>query len=183
MKAWKEKLKQVISYLGRTLKLLSECGKGYIFFILIFALISGVFPSVSTLIMREIINNLQLSDGSWDYLRNLLIAYISVGIIQSFLSLASGYCESRFQMKGSLIVNMSILEKVEEFSLKDFENSETYDLLQRAMKVTFSRVFAFFKSFILLFQSLVNILLFGLILISWKWWLIPVILIVPIVDS
>ena len=84
MKAWKEKLKQVISYLDRTLKLLSECGKGYFFLILVFALISGIFPSVSTLIMREIINNLQLSGGSWDYLRNLLIAYISVGIIQSF---------------------------------------------------------------------------------------------------
>ena len=86
-------------------------------------------------------------------------------------------------MKGSLMVNMSILEKVKEFSLKDFEDSEIYDLLQRAMKVTFSRIFAFFKSFVLLFQSLINILLFSLILILWKWWLIPVILIVPIVNA
>lgn len=86
-------------------------------------------------------------------------------------------------MKGSLIVNMSILEKVKEFSLKDFEDSEIYDLLQRAMKVTFTRIFGFFKSFILLFQSIINVLLFGLILISWKWWLIPVILIVPVVNA
>ena len=70
-----------------------------------------------------------------------------------------------------------------EFSLKDFEDLEIDDLLQRAMKVSFSRLFAFFKSFVLLFQSLINILLFSLILILWKWWLIPVILIVPIVNA
>ena len=186
MKSWKkksQKLKQVISYFGRTLKLLSECGKGYIFFILTLAVIFSVFPSVSTLIMREIINTLQVSSSNWRYLWNLLFAYILIDIIQSLLSLASSYCESRFQMKGSLMVNMSILEKVKEFSLKDFEDSEIYDLLQRAMKVTFSRIFAFFKSFVLLFQSLINILLFSLILILWKWWLIPVILIVPIVNA
>ena len=186
MKSWKkksQKLKQVISYFGRTLKLLSECGKCYIFLILTLAVIFSVFPSVSTLIMREIINTLQVSSSNWRYLCNLLFAYILIDIIQSLLSLASSYCESRFQMKGSLMVNMSILEKVKEFSLKDFEDSEIYDLLQRAMKVTFSRIFAFFKSFVLLFQSLINILLFSLILISWKWWLIPVILIVPIVNA
>ena len=186
MKVWKEKsqkLKQVISYFGRTLKLLSECGKGYIFLILTFAVIFSVFPSVSTLIMREIINTLQVSSSNWKYLCNLLFVYILIDIIQSLLSLVSSYCESRFQMKGSLMVNMSILEKVKEFSLKDFEDSEIYDLLQRAMKVTFSRIFAFFKSFVLLFQSLINILLFSLILISWKWWLIPVILILPIVNA
>ena len=178
-----QKSKQVINYCVRTLKLLSECGNGYIFLILILAIIFSVFPSVSTLIMREIINTLQVSSSNWRYLWNLLFAYILIDIIQSLLSLASSYCESRFQMKGSLMVNMSILEKVKEFSLKDFEDSEIYDLLQRAMKVTFSRIFAFFKSFVLLFQSLINILLFSLILISWKWWLIPVVLIVPIVNA
>lgn len=186
MKSWKEKsqkIKQVISYFSRTLKLLSKCGKAYIFLALTLAVVSSVFPSISTLIMRKIINTLQISSGNWRYLCNLLIVYIFIGVIQSFLSLASGYCENRFQMKGSLIVNMSILEKVQEFSLKDFEDSEIYDLLQRAMKVTFARIFGFFKSFILLFQSLINILLFGLILISWKWWLIPLILIVPVISS
>ena len=186
MKAWKEKsykIKRVVNYFRRTIKLLFACGKGYIFLILIFAVAFSVFPSISTLIMREMINTLQVSSNNWRYLCNILIVYIIIDIIQSFLSLASKYCESRFQMQGSLMVNMSILEKVKEFSLKDFEDSEIYDLLQRAMKVTFTRIFGFFKSFVLLFQSFVNILLFSLILISWKWWLIPIILIVPIVNS
>lgn len=70
-------------------------------------------------------------------------AYILIDIIQSLLSLASSYCESRFQMKDSLMVNMSILEKVKEFSLKDFEDSEIYDLLQRA-EGNFFKNFRFF---------------------------------------
>ena len=45
-------------------------------------------------------------------------------------------------MSGNLAVQMSILEKVKEFSLKDFEDSDTYDLLQRAMNVNFTRIFS-----------------------------------------
>ena len=68
MKSWKEKsqkIKQVISYFSRTLKLLSECGRGYIFLILTFAVVSSIFPSISTLIMREIINTVQISSDNW----------------------------------------------------------------------------------------------------------------------
>jgi len=185
MKVWEKtkKIKQVIIYFNRALKLLLKSGKGYVILIFAFSAVSSIFPSVSTLLMREIINTLQTTSGNWRYLCNLLILYILIGIIQSVISLATGYCESRFQMKGSLIVNMSILEKVNEFSLKDFEDSEIYDLLQRAMKVSFARIFRFLKSFIVLWQSLINILLFSLILISWKWWLIPVILIVPVINA
>ncbi len=186
MKAWKEnlqKIKQVANYFLRTVKLLLKCGKGYIFLILVFSVVFSVFPSISTLMMREIINTLQVSADNWKYLCSVLIIYIIIDIVQSLLSLLSNYLENRFQMKGSLIVNMSVLEKIKDFSLKDFEDSEIYDLLQRAMKVTFARIFGFFKSFVLLFQSLINILLFSLILVSWKWWLIPVILIVPIINS
>ncbi len=177
------KFKLAINYLMRVLKLLKRAGRIYIILIVFFALIFSVTPSISVLIMKEIINTLQISMSSFSYIFKLLIIYIFIDVVQAFTYLFSQYCESKFQMKGSLIINMSILEKVKEFSLQDFEDSETYDLLKRAMKVDFTRIFSFFKSFVLLIQSSINIILFATIVISWKWWIIPIILIIPLINT
>ena len=178
-----KKAKLAHKYLIRVLKLLSRAGKIYIFPIVFLGLLSSIIPSTSVRIMQEIVNSLQLSAENLGYLLKLLLAYVTLDIIQSIFSVVSGYFERRLQMNGSLAVQMSILEKVKEFSLKEFEDSETYDLLQRAMKVNFARIWGFFRSFLLLAQSLINIVLFSLILFSWKWWLVPLILIVPIINT
>ena len=178
-----QKVRTSIQYLGRILKLLNKAGKTLILPTLLFGLLSSITPSISVLIMQEMVNTLQVSHNDLRYLFKLLILYIAIDVVQSLMSLLSGYCERRLQMNGTLVVNMTILEKVKDFSLKDFENSETYDTLQRAMNVGFIRIFGFFKSFILLFQSLINIILFSLILMAWKWWLVPVILIMPIINT
>ena len=178
-----QKAKLSFQYLLRVLKLLNSIGKIYIFPITLLGLASSVIPSVSACVMQEIINSLQVSTGNLRHILMLLLAYVALDVFQSTFSVISGYCERRFQMKGNLAVQMSILEKTKEFSLKDFEDSETYDLLQRAMKVNFTRIFGFFKSFLMLAQSLINIVLFSLILFSWKWWLVPLILIVPAVNT
>jgi len=182
-KAIPQKAKLSLRYFRRVLKLLNSAGKVYIFPIVFLGVVSSIIPSASVRIMREIINSLQLSTEDLGCLLKLLLAYIALDITQSILSVISGYFERRLQMNGSLVVQILILEKVKEFSLKDFEDSETYDLLQRAMKVNFTRIFSFFKSFLLLAQSLINIALFSLILFSWKWWLVPLILIVPIINT
>lgn len=178
-----QKVRASIQYLDRILKLLNKAGKTLILPTLLFGLLSSITPSISVLIMQEMVNTLQVSHNDLGYLFKLLILYIAIDVVQSLMSLLSGYCERRLQMNGTLVVNMTILEKVKDFSLKDFENSETYDTLQRAMNVGFIRIFGFFKSFILLFQSLINIILFSLILMAWKWWLVPVILIMPIINT
>lgn len=178
-----KKARLSFKYFLRVLKLLSSTGKVYIFPIVFLGLASSVIPSASALIMQEVVNSLQLSVKNQEYILGLLLSYIALDVIQSVLSLISGYCERRFQMSGNLAVQMSILEKVKEFSLKDFEDSDTYDLLQRAMNVNFTRIFSFFKSFLLLAQSLINVVLFSLILFSWKWWLVLLILIVPIINT
>ena len=94
-----------------------------------------------------------------------------------------GYIESVLQMKASVALNLSVVEKVEELSLKDFENSNTYDLIQRAKGIGIGQLFSFFKSFILVFQSLITLVAFSLILMSWRWWLIPIVFIVPIIST
>lgn len=178
-----QKAQLSLEYLRRVLTLLNRAGKVYIIPIVFLGLLSSTIPSASALIMQEIVNSLQLSTENLGHLLRLLLAYIILDIVQSIFSMISGYCERRFQMSGNLTMQMSILEKVREFSLKDFEDAETYDLLQQAMKVNFERIFGFFKSFLLLAQSLINVILFSLILFNWKWWLVPLILVIPVINT
>lgn len=177
------KSKKCIEYLLRVLRLLNSAGKVYIVSIVFLGLISSLIPSITVLIMQEIVNSLQLSTKTLGYVMKLLLSYIAFDVVQSSCSMVSGYCEQRLQMSGNLAVQMLILEKVKEFSLKDFEDAETYNLLQRAMKVNFAYIFGFFKSFLLLVQSFINVILFSLILFAWKWWLVPVILVIPVINT
>ena len=178
-----QKAQLSLHYFRRVLKLLNSAGSVYIFPIVLLGLVSSIIPSASVRVMQEIVNSLQLSTEELGHLLKLLLAYIALDVIQSIFFVISGYFERRLQMNGSLVVQMSILEKVKEFSLKDFEDSEIYNLLQRAMKVNFARIWGFFRSFLILAQSMINIVLFSLILFSWKWWLVPLILIVPIINT
>ncbi|MDU5082511.1 MAG: ABC transporter ATP-binding protein [Bacillota bacterium] len=178
-----KKTSLAIKYFLRILSLLSKAGKKYIFYIIFFALIFSITPSMSLLLMEKIINTLQLSTHGLNYIIKLLIIYISIDLVNGISSLLSNYFENIFQMKISLIIDRSILEKTREFSLKDFEDSETYDRIQRALSVTSSRIFNFFKSFISMFQLLINIILFSLILLSWNWWIVPLILLIPLINT
>ena len=176
------KLMFSITYYGRVFGLMGQAGKWPIMLICVLSLLLCITPSVSTLIMQEIINKLQMVDSSLPCIINLLILYVAIDAITSFASLGITYCESRFQIRAAHVVNMSILRKVGEFTLKDFENSETYDLLQRAMNVGIARMYAFFKSVILISQAFINVVLFSGILFMWKRWLVALVLLLPIIN-
>jgi len=177
------KASETIKYFKRIMKILSSAGKIYLAIIVLFAVIFGVMPSISILVMQEIVNNLQTAGRSFDTIVRFVAIYIAMDVFSGFMGLASGYIESIVQMKASITLNMSVLEKVKELSLKHFEDSETYNLIQRAVSTNISQLFSFFKAFITVFQSLINPVAFSLILVTWRWWLLPIIFIMPIAKT
>lgn len=178
-----QQAKRTLLYFGRVLKLFSRSGKWFILLTILSAIVASISPSISVLIMQEIINTIQLSSADVSYLIKLLIIYVGIDFFSGAVAFCCSYYESIFQMKTSLDINLSILKKVNEFTLQDFENAEIYNLLQRAMNVGPARIFSFFKSFILAGQYLISAILFGAILFCWKWWLVPVVLIIPIINT
>jgi len=177
-----KKLSETIKYFIRILTILSGAGKVYLIIIVLLALFFGIIPSISVIVMQEIVNTLQMNSQNSSYLIILIAMYIAIDIFSGILRMVSGYIENVLQLKASVTLNMSVLEKVKEFSLKDFEDHETYNLIQRANNIDISQLFNFFKSIILVLQSIINLTLFSLILMSWRWWFLPVISIVPIIN-
>jgi len=178
-----EKLIVAFGYFKRIIKILASAGKGYLVLIVLFAIFFGVLPGVSILVMQAIMNALQTADRSFGFIIGLIAIYIGIDLFKSVLNLASGYIENVVQMKSSITLNMSVLQKVESLALKDYENSDTYNLIQRAVNTNISQLFSFFKSFVTIFQSLINLIMFSLILLAWRWWMLPVVLIMPVISA
>jgi len=178
-----QKIFTTFNYLSRILKILASGGKFYLILILLFAVFFGALPGISILVMQEIVNTLQTAERSLDYIIMLIAVYIGIDIFTGIAGTFSGYIENVIQMKSGITLKMSLLEKVKELSLKDFENTETYNLIQRAMGTSIGNIFSFFKSFVYIFQSLINLIMFSMILLSWHWWLLPIIIIVPVIST
>ena len=178
-----KKATDAFRYFKRVMKILASAGKLYLVAIVIFAIIFGIIPGVSVLVMQEIVNTLQTSERDFRYILVLIAVYIGIDIFSGIAGLLSGYIESIYQMKAAIPLNMSVLEKVEEFTLRDFENSDTYNLIQRASGTSINVIFSYFKSFVAAFQSLINLIMFSIILLSWRWWLLPVIFVMPFIGA
>lgn len=178
-----KKIFEITKYLGKSIKILSEAGKIYLLIVVLFAIISGVLPSVSTLLMQKIVNILQIGNQDLEYMLMLIAIYISIDFIKAIVGMLSGYIDNILQIKASITFNMSIVEKIKEFSLKDFENSDTYDIIKRASDVNITKIYGFFKTFVSLIQSIINLTIFSLILLSWHWWIIPIIICIPIINT
>jgi len=178
-----KKMRAALYYLSRILKILVTGGKINLFTVVVITVLFGAMPGISVLVMQEIINSIQVSGQSFNHILLLIAIYIGIDILKGIASMLSGYMESVLQMKAGITLNLSVLEKVRELSLKDFENSETYNLIQRAVGITIGNLYSFFKSFFLIFQSLINLVMFSMILLSWHWWLLPVIFVMPVIQT
>ena len=180
---WCRKCREIFQYLYRILETLSGGGITSLMLIILFAAVSGITPTISVLLMQDIVNAIQLSTRSYDKILLLIISYVSIDVAVSIISLLSAYVETMLQKRASIKMNMALLEKAKDLTVKDFENSETYNKLQRALETGITRLFTFFKSFTTCFQSLIGIITFGLVLASWKWWLLPIVFLLPIANS
>jgi len=178
-----EKAYEAFLYFKRIMKILASGGRIHLLVIVLFAVFFGIIPSVSILVMQEIVNTLQASNQSFEHIVLLVSLYIGIDVFSGIAGMVSGYVESKLQMRAGITLNMSVLEKVKELTLKDFENSETYNLIQRAVGTGIGTLFSFFKSFVLVFQSLISLIMFSMILLSWRWWILPIIFIMPLLNT
>jgi ABC-type multidrug transport system fused ATPase/permease subunit len=75
------------------------------------------------------------------------------------------------------------MEKATCLSLSDFENAEVYDRLQRAQDQVGYRPFQMYKSILTVISSFVTLISGVAILIIWKWWILFLLLIVPVIST
>ena len=62
----------------------------------------------------------------------LILFYVGLNIINELISTLYSFYNEKFNLEFSQYVNMLMLEKSAKLELKDYENSETYNIINRA---------------------------------------------------
>ncbi|WP_461614771.1 ABC transporter ATP-binding protein [Clostridium sp. Marseille-QA1073] len=164
----------------KTIKYIYKVDKIYILITLISIVATGIFPTISLLLMQKIINLIQLGMKNLSLIF-IYIAYSGINLVQTIFQGLVGYFNTKFSFKFNLIIKEEILQKAGSLNLKDYENSETYDMIKRAQHESESKLLSYFNMFISAMSNFITMISYVIILFHFKVWLVFIALIVPII--
>lgn len=154
--------------------------KKYIYILLISVVISGILPPISTLLSQEVVNALQ-KKMHIKIIFFYVILYISVDLVDTLYKYGLQYYKTRFSYGFNLHFNIKILEKASKLKLKDYEDSETYNMISRAQDEGNGKQLVYIETFMNIFSGIITMISYLLIIISFKPQLVKIIIIVPII--
>lgn len=155
----------------------------WLFFLLLFLnLILSVIPFVSILISQNLINIIQIRNKSVYVLLFIGVLYIGVKILNALLASLNSYLSQYYSEYLFLNLNKLFLDKCNQLNYDDFENSETYDKLQRAEQNIGVRTLSLVNNLITLFSNLIGFIISLVILSKWHNWSLIGFIILPIIS-
>lgn len=127
----KNKSIHTLNNLNWVIKKIFSFKSSYLIISSIKIILEGIYLPISLLFMQEIINSIQLGTD-FDSIMRVIVIW---GILGIFYGISINFMTLKLQILSrefSLKISGDILEKVSKFELSDFEDSYTYDLIDRA---------------------------------------------------
>lgn len=140
-------------------------------------------PFVTLVSLQEILNTAQngLDINKYVFLKLLITYFISI-IVGSLLNSLYEYIQGILKVNLNYEFHRLIINKCISLNLKEYEDSETYDKMQRAIQETQTP----YQCIISIFNVFSNVIsLFGhiMILFMWKWYVLFILMFVPIISA
>lgn len=171
---------KILKNLFRIINLINRNDKKYIYLSTISVLINGLIPLLSILVMQEIINRIQV-DATFNTVKHLIGIYLVIDLFQVLFNSFLSYYSAKFSMDFTVIVSEMTLKKSSKLALIDYENSKTYDIINRAQNENGVKLINYYDGFVSMFTQLITLFSYLIILIKFRIWLIILISILPII--
>lgn len=142
--------------------------------------ISKVFLPFITLLALQSILNLAQKNIYKDVIIYLIIYFISL-LFARILDTLFSYLQGVFKVRINYDINCLIIDKSNNLTLMDYEDSMTYDKLQRALKETQS-IYQNISNIFLIFNNLITLVGSLLIIVLWQWYVVGILVIFPIIS-
>ncbi|MCC0669844.1 ABC transporter ATP-binding protein [Clostridioides sp. ZZV14-6153] len=165
----------------RIIKLILDTDKKFIFISLISSIILSILPLLSLNLMQEIINSLQISNKNIEKIFVIVFLYLFVNFLLLIIETFIGYYKNKFELEFNLCLDNLILEKASNLSLKDFEDSDVYDRFNRAQGDINNKIILMISTIIQIMTLLITTILYIIKFIGFNIWIIPFIIIIPII--
>ncbi|MGV8920063.1 MAG: ABC transporter ATP-binding protein [Pseudomonas sp.] len=166
----------------RALGLVWNTSRGLFLGLVLATLVAGVLPALAAWLGQRIVDavvaamQLHASQGSaplWPVLRYVLF---EAGVLASLAAAQRGLSvqQSLLRVQLGQKVNTMILEKAQNLSLQQFENSEFYDKLVRVRREASTRPLALVTKSLGLTQNLISLISFGVLLVHFSPWALAI---------
>ncbi|WP_258881180.1 ATP-binding cassette domain-containing protein [Clostridium tagluense] len=173
---------KIFKTLKKSISLIWNFNYRYIFIAILNAIFQGIVPVISLLVMKNILNAIQTHNLDRNvFIANILgfvsIEIISLGVRELYILYSTNFTE-----KFSKHIEVLMLEKADSLDVKDFENPTTYDLINRAQMQNGDSVISYIISWMSIFQQVITISSSIIIIVTYKIWIVLVIIIAPIIQ-
>lgn len=176
-------VKEFFSTIKKSCKLIQKCSCFFVFVNLCIACIQGIIPGIIIIVFQRIINSLQQNIDTVEHIIFLILFYVGLNIINELISTLYSFYNEKFNLEFSQYVNMLMLEKSAKLELKDYENSETYNIINRAQSQNGTSILTFITGTIEIFKQIISVITISIILVRFCWWMLPLIFGISIVRS
>lgn len=143
----------------------------------------GAVPAVRVVLLQKIINMIQEQRAELNSLILCVVIYISVHEIMELVALIYMKYSNDFSLEFAIFINAKMIDKALELSLYDFENSETYNIINRAQSQSGNDIINYIESIFNTIQQIIAVISMGYILLKFRWQIVAVIVIIPVVKS
>lgn len=165
----------------KIVKIIYNVDRKYIYITTALVIFLSLLPVVSLKIMQSIINLIQTQIGNLNWIFTLVIFYLFIEFISMLLSAIAGYYKKKFELKFNIEMKRKVLDKASRLRLQDYESSEIYDMLQRAEDQTQGGLLGYFDTILGMVGSLITCVSFICIVFSFRFWIVPILVIIPII--
>ena len=140
-----------------------------------------MYPVTSLTIMQFILNMMQSGKTNYQSLIFYIIFYIALDLIQTILTAFFGYLISKYSLLINLYVKKEVLKKAGSLTLKEYEDSETYNIIQRAQSESEGKITTYFNLVVSVFGTTITVVSYLALLLNFKAWLLFFVLMIPLI--
>ena len=173
--------KNVASNLIWSIKVLCKFSPLYLVLMIFESLLNGITPIVSLLLTQEMINKVQLQTES---VQAVVVLLVILSVFELWNELTTKLISLRlncYEMKFDVFLQKKILKKIAVLDSKDFENSRTYDLINRTQYDVNAGILENIQTFFSLISLLISVVSYVAIIVSYSRWIVCIILLIPII--
>lgn len=176
-----KKERNIIANFIWCLKQMRKFKKKFIRVFLIESIIRGIMPVVSLVLIQQIIDMLQYKTGE---IYQIIIRLLILTVFRLLCEISLNYTQlalQNWELEFDSYFQASILKKISVLDSKDFENAETYNLINRTQYDGNAGIMSTIKTSFSLVSAVISIVSYAVIIIEYNILVFVLIILMPII--
>ncbi|WP_270368020.1 ABC transporter ATP-binding protein [Eubacterium ramulus] len=163
------------------LKEISKFKKRYVLVLLVDAVLKGVMPIITLLLTQKLIDLIQYRSAILQKAVFLLVMLFITQLFSEIILIFTNVKLNNYELDFDRFFQQKIYSKASTLKCKDFENSYTYDLINRAQYDANTGVLGSIKIFFSLTSAIISVVSYSIIILKYNYVLFLIIAIVPVI--